>query len=307
MNVQFIHAEVYSQVKSQKNKGTGECRRAASDILDEAIRASSFYVHIKNIETPTCLHGLDAAEMQQWSRDFLVSAADQKSAPDKNGKIKKQKTDVGILLVAVASFPGPADQSIAAYLDWKSAATKFFIEKYGRNLVSVLEHTDEANGHLHAIVADDGRPISHLHDGYASNQICKKAKAKDKERRAKYVVAMVKFQDDYHQKVGLASGFSRIGPARQRLARNVYKSQKLQLETNVLDIARIRAREKGISDTEDAVILKLSAAAIRVKTLTKQLDLVRNEYAQKLEILNEMQKNQLNHHFAVANAKKCKM
>lgn len=50
--------------------------------------------------------------------------------------------------------------------EYKNDAIAFLSNKYGKKLVSVIEHTDEANPHFHFyVIQDPGKRFDLIHDG----------------------------------------------------------------------------------------------------------------------------------------------
>ena len=52
---------------------------------------------------------------------------------------------------------------------WKALNVAYFCEKFGPNVVSIVEHLDEKHGHLHVLVSAGGRSVKPLHPGYAAS------------------------------------------------------------------------------------------------------------------------------------------
>lgn len=132
-------------------------------------------------------------------------------------------------MTVVLSHPGgvPGDELD----DWRKRSIDWLRDRYGEQLKTVVEHTDEAHPHLHAYVIPDTLRAYDLHDGRKAKE---KAQADGLDSTAQnraYKEAMRGFQDDYYSKVGQACGLSRIGPKRRRLSREQWKAEQVQADT----------------------------------------------------------------------------
>ena len=109
-------------------------------------------------------YGLGADELEQWCADLVATAGQQ---VDEKGR--KQRKDTAIIMGVVASYPGPPDEGDPNYVRWKALNVAYFCEKFGPNVVSIVEHLDEKHGHLHVLVSAGGRSVKPLHPGYAAS------------------------------------------------------------------------------------------------------------------------------------------
>ena len=91
--------------------------------------------------TPRTLYGLGVDELEQWCADLVAAAGQQ---VDEKGR--KQRKDTAILMGVVASYPGPPDEVDPNYVRWKALNVAYFCEKFGPNVVSIVEHLDENMG-----------------------------------------------------------------------------------------------------------------------------------------------------------------
>jgi hypothetical protein len=101
-------------------------------------------------------------------------------------------------------------------------------EQYGPRLRSIVEHTDEANPHLHFYAVPlPGERFEVLHPGRSA--AAKKAQegAKKGAQNAAYKAAMRGWQDDFSN-VAARFGLARLGPGKRRLTRGAWKAEQEQ-------------------------------------------------------------------------------
>jgi hypothetical protein len=156
---------------------------------------------------------------------------------------RKQRVDTPILLGAVASFPQPANESNCAYVEWRDRTLAFFRQRYGAHLVAVLEHLDEAHGHLHALVANDGASVKPLHAGHAAAM----KMTGPKPRSQAYKAAERALQDEFHAQVAAPCGMARVGPRRRRLTRAEWQSDQLAQRTLTAQAAAIAEATRALA------------------------------------------------------------
>lgn len=242
---QFFREETYGQFRSQGAPTTragkpSRGRRApgklsAGDILAEACRIAGSHPHVKTPSPARVLHGLSPADLPCWY-DQLVLLASRQVTPShtKSGAVtaRRQRSDTPIVLGAVASYPGPADDNDDGYVRWRELTVTFMQSHYVDGLVSVLEHVDEAYGHLHGIVSNAGASVKPMHAGHAA--AAKAGTAKDKS--AAYRAAERELQDAFFAQVAKHCNLARVGPRRRRLTRAEWHvDQEARLEARKLE------------------------------------------------------------------------
>ncbi|WP_139227224.1 hypothetical protein [Collimonas sp. OK307] len=225
---------------------------AARQVIAEAIREQGAAPHVDSPKPPTLLFGMAAEDLALWweqvedmSKNVTVSTV--------KGE-RKQRSDTPILLGAVASYPGPADESDPLYVEWRGRTVAWLKDHYKGTLVTVMEHTDESYGHIHALCCDAGRSIKSLHAGFSA---ASKVEGK-KEKSDAYKIAERALQDDYSKNVGVESGLARIGPKRRRLTRSAWRAE--QQSNTSLALATTHAR-CVINDAETKAAEIIAAAS----------------------------------------------
>lgn len=240
MSYQFIHIEDYSRTIAKKKKNDGKEKynketkgRSVRDIIAEAKREEGNCPHVENPTEPILLYGKSLDEVERLVYEYH----DKTKLKDKNGKEKKLRSDANILLAGVVSLN---KDNADIWDDYKNDAIAYLSNKYGKKLVSVIEHTDEANPHFHFyVIQDPGKRFDLIHDG-------KKAlfENKDKikhEQNIAYLNAMRDFQEDFFKVVSSNYGLSKDGPKRARMSRSDYF--KLGREVKLINQVKIKAKK----------------------------------------------------------------
>lgn len=276
MGFQFVSEQCYSRVRGQQSavasggraqktqpQRCARTRFSAREILQEALRLEGHCPHVASPQPPREHYGLPAQLLMAWY-DTLEQRAQQTRVQTAARGWIQQRADTPILLAAVASYPGPANDDEPLYVRWREHTVAFFRERYGKHLVSILEHVDEANGHLHALVAKEGASVKTLHSGHAAKLQALAAGHSAREQHRAYRSGTRAYQEEFYQKVGLPSGLLRFGPRRarktraeyladqeqqRRLAQALLEKEKAEREKDAAEAAR-RAAERDLAAFE---------------------------------------------------------
>lgn len=279
MAYQFARIELYSR--------SGKSGRTTDYIFDEVTRVPSASVHVPSPRPPEVVYGLhpDAVRALHDERASVAKA----SRTDKNGKTslkairKDQNTLAGLIFshpVSMDEYRGSAEvrRDVSA---WEQQSIEWLRAQYEDRLVSVVRHTDESHPHLHAYLLPDDTEMraGFLHPGYpAKNAVLatgplpgedKKAMGKRADRA--YVAGMRAWLDDYHTKVAIPAGLTRLGAGKRRLTRAQWHQEKAQAAAlkQALERARVveatgrayidRTKKKAAAIKSDAQRAKASA------------------------------------------------
>ena len=223
---QFIHIEAYSLNVSKKkiNKKYNEETkgRNVSDVINEAKRKPGFCDHVETPEEPIILYGVSPDEVEALAQSYFNNT----KLTDSLGRPRALRKDANVLLAGVVSLNSEIS---TIWDDYKNDTIKYLQEKYGDALVSVVEHIDEENPHIHFYcVQKHGEKFDLLHDGKkAFSEVGGKIQYK-KEKAFKE--AMRTLQNDFFLKVAAGYGLMKTGPRRQRLTNEDYWNQKREVE-----------------------------------------------------------------------------
>ncbi|TAY24449.1 hypothetical protein ELH92_25845 [Rhizobium ruizarguesonis] len=269
MAYQFARIELYSR--------SGKAGRTTDYIFDEVSRVPSASVHVTSPKPPEVVYGIDADAVRALHDERAAAAKTPRT--DKNGKttLKAIRKDQNTLAGLIFSHPVTMDEYRTSadvrrdVADWERRSIAWLRERHGDRLVSVIRHTDESHPHLHAYLLPDDMQMRAglLHPGYpAKNAVLaagplpgedKKAMGKRADRA--YVAGMRRWLDDYHEKVAIPAGLTRLGAGKRRLTLAQWHAEKAQaaaLKQAVERAAVVEANGRAYIDRT-----KRKAAAIR--------------------------------------------
>lgn len=276
---QFLRVETFAQVRGQLGptraaggrggKG-GQQKLTARQAIEEATRAENCTPHVPSPIKPNTLFGIESSELLAWCDSLYEQAAAQK-VETKTG-FKKQRTDTPILLGAVASFPSAADENNVEYTNWRSLTVKFLKEKYGDNLISVVEHTDETFGHIHGLISNAGKSVKMLHDGHLAAM---EASGREAQGTA-YKRGCAALQDQFYEAVGLPCGLARTGPRQARKTRSEWLADQRASEHLASEKKRIEAlKAEAVEQLKAATSTRADAKKVHAATLEKHAEITR--------------------------------
>ena len=271
MSYQFIHIEDYSKVISKKrgNGGKGKYNeetkgRSVRDIIAEAKREEGNCPHVENPKPPLLLYGKNLDEVEKLAYEYHENT----KLTDKNGKEKKLRSDANILLAGVVSLN---KDNIEIWDEYKKDAISFLKNKYGKKLVSVIEHTDEENPHFHFyVIQEQGKRFDLIHDG--KKALFENRDKKKHDQNIAYLNAMRKVQEDFFRVVSSNYGLSKDGPKRKRTSRKDYFKQKreIKLIQQVKEQAKIDGYNFAVDDFHGKSWLNKVVTSFTVKNSTLQ-------------------------------------
>ncbi|MEH4848866.1 plasmid recombination protein [Escherichia coli] len=271
MSYQFIHVEDYSKVIAKKrgNGGKGKYNeetkgRSVRDIIAEAKREEGNCPHVENPKPPLLLYGKNLDEVEKLAYEYHENT----KLTDKNGKEKKLRSDANILLAGVVSLNRENED---IWDEYKNDAIAFLSNKYGKKLVSVIEHTDEANPHFHFyVIQDPGKRFDLIHDG--KKALFENRDKKKHDQNIAYLNAMRKVQEDFFRVVSSNYGLSKDGPKRKRTSRKDYFKQKreIKLIQQVKEQAKTDGYNFAVDDFHGKSWLNKVVTSFTVKNSTLQ-------------------------------------
>ncbi|PTP82937.1 plasmid recombination protein [Vibrio splendidus] len=244
---QFFHFETYARIENKNKKSFGS-------ISKEFMRAHGNCPHVKKPEIPRILYGVDAFSANE------ISSKIADNGKDKCGR--KIRKDAQTVLSGVMSFPRHLkDEDECLYEKWLNENINFLACKYGKNLLSVIEHNDEEHPHIHFIVSVPASSLAgechimHVHDPIKKRDTTKGGR---KAKFNAYKEACRKLQDEYYNAVSVRFGLLRIGPKKKRLSRCEYmaaKNEAILLAKNTRNNEKIKS---DISIEKEVILYKES-------------------------------------------------
>lgn len=202
---QFIRIESYGRSSPKKAK-SGFCQNI-NDVINEAKRDLDSIPHVKDPKPPVYLHGRPLDELPMVCEEWASSMTDAKG--------RALRKDALCLVAGVVSAPAGMEQWQA----FRDESVEWLKRKYGDSLVSVVEHVDEDNPHIHFyVIPRPGQRFETIHEGRAASDAVQGKNMKASKEVA-YDAAMTGFQDRFHADVAARFDFNRIGPAAPRVSR----------------------------------------------------------------------------------------
>lgn len=241
MAYQFIHIEDYgiNISKKRSNNGTSEKYkketkgRTVSQIISEAKRDNGFCSHVEKPEDPIILYGKSLDEVEKLAMEYHSKT----KIIDKNGKEKKLRSDANVLLAGVISLNR---ENMEIWEDYKNDSIAYLKNKYGKKLISVIEHTDEEHPHIHFYcIQDIGKKFDLIHDG--KKALYENKDKKKHDQNIAYLDSMRAFQEDFFKVVSSNYGLSKDGPKRARMSRSDYF--KLGREVKLINQVKVKAKK----------------------------------------------------------------
>jgi FtsZ-binding cell division protein ZapB len=214
-------------------------------------------------------------------------------------------------------------EDIKSYLQWRTDMANFAIKdakSRGLEVLSVVEHLDEAYPHIHVIsipliTEDNPRcDAKRCHDGHRASEIARKktlesnsdlprkeaTKSAVNAGTAAFKQAMQEWQNKVYNDVSVKHGLTRIGPARARLSRSAWVKTK-QMATQLVSLTRkvglkkeefdqVKNKVDSMVDTLDAVYSENNSLTAENKSLSSDSQRLAGDVA-RLQKENEALKS----------------
>ncbi|UFS65734.1 plasmid recombination protein [Paracoccus denitrificans] len=186
----------------------------------------------------------------------------RKEQPERKDAARTIRSDTHVLIASVFSFPDPVeDMNEADYLRWRKDVIAFARDDAARNgaeVLSIVEHLDEAHPHVHVLAVPlcaDGNmrmDAKRCHESFrAQTEHAQKGWSGSPSRS--YKQAMRGWQDRYHAEVGSKHGQARTGPKRDRLDRRAWNARKARLQALKEEVIAVEraAEARRLADEEE--------------------------------------------------------
>jgi len=295
MAYQFIHAETYSRKKTDK-------KFSVKEIIGEASRKEGDCPHVPEPHPPNLVYGIGLDELESL-HDSMCDNAKMTNNKGQSRSIRKDQQTLGTV---VLSFPSIAEKEDPKaynqnYENWKKLSVDWLKEKYGDELKTVIEHTDESHPHLHAyLIPDDLKSDKYNIGRRAKTDFLKSDESKKLEPKEankvgdrKYKEAWREWQDSYYEKVAIPCGLSRIGPGKRRLSRDAWQKENQQAQSLKRAISQknsfvSKTKEQAKSEAEQLIAQAKEQAAKILQDADQQLTKIKNEISQEEEKLKDI-------------------
>ena len=225
---QFIHINSYSLTTPKKAKEGGH---SVKSIVGEANRVPGNHPHVPNPLPPVLLHGKPLEILESTCEEWASTMTDAKG--------RKLRKDALCLVAGVVSAPAEIGEGWPAFRDESVAWLK---RKYGDQLQTLVEHTDEDQPHIHFyVVPKPGQRFDTIHQGRAAADAIP-SKGTKASREIAYNAAMTRYQDDFSEAVALHHGMTRIGPGAPRVTRaEAVKRKEIRKELGAQLVREVKA------------------------------------------------------------------
>lgn len=282
MAYQFARIEIFA--RSDKEG------RTTAFVFDEVARVPSASVHVQSPKPPEVVYGLDVDALRTLHDERAASAKTPRT--DKNGKttFKAIRKGQNTLVAVVFSHPATMEDYRASadvrrdVQKWERASIDWLREQYGDRLVSVVRHTDESHPHVHAYLLPDDAEMraGRLHPGYAAKNAVidggmlpgENKKTLDKRANRAYVGGLRAWLDDYHERVAVPAGLTRLGAGKRRLTRAQWHQEKAQaaaLKQAVERAAVVEAKGRAYIENTKRKAAAIKADAAKTKASADRL------------------------------------
>lgn len=262
MTAQWLRIETFA-IASHGGRWT------VRQVVHEAYRVDGAHPHVLAPDARV-IHG-EAESARVIAEAEAITAA----ARDASGHRARRTTPV--LLSAVASHPEDPrsidPETVARRERWKGRVLDAWKRWWGDRLRAVVEHLDEAQHHLHALVLaplERGRiAMASIFPAVAArNEARALGQTKPMQDRA-YRAGLRALQDLFWHDVSLPEGHARIGAGRQRLSRAEWHARRAETARLAQAARAVEQREARLAEAErafaeaDGVRLAAVAAAQR--------------------------------------------
>lgn len=252
---EMCHSQILSQSRPLKDGGKSAVRgkSAAYDIVAELARKKSHCNHLDAPSPAVAHYGPEPEDLIDWYVDLQRKARLQTEQKVRDGEIHsvKQRKSTAIIMVALASYPGSPDHNDARYVEWLELNVEFAKRRYGKNLVGIYEHTDEPHGHLHILVANEGKPIKPLMAGDGAFKKTLDAGGSRAEAGAAKNLANSALLDDYYEHVNAPIGIARKNKTpRARMSWKAAKVGQLKEVESFQDEERARIKAASMKNAD---------------------------------------------------------
>jgi hypothetical protein len=251
---QFAHISTFSR----KGNSTS---RTVSDVAKEAARIEGHAPHVDTPAPPVIIFGMNPVDIPDEIESRIHAS---KSALRGSGRSPVRR-DTHVLEGMVFShpcycqpspigLPSLGDATVREeYLAWRTATIDWAhanSAKRGLEILSIVEHLDEGHPHIHvlSIARNDRLDAKAAHPGHVAKNMAVAVGESPAMANRKYKEAMREWQDEYHVAVGEPHGLARLGPAKRRLSRSQWQTEKAEAlrrakRLKAIDSAERKSRE----------------------------------------------------------------
>lgn len=272
----FAHKQTYSQKGNSKSLSI----RA---IIDELERMEGACPHVLEPQPPMVIEGMQPSALhdqlvEQFTERNRELRKMRKEFPERKSNLRAIRQDTHILVAAVYSYPDSVtDMDEDEYQAWREDVIAFAKRDAEHNVLEVMtvvEHRDEAHPHLHILSV----PLITQANPRMNAKLCHEGHVEQDKHAANgwsgspsqsYKKAMRAWQDRYHQDVGSKHGQARTGPKRRRMDRARWKAEQTRIVL-LKDVEKAERRARNAASRAEAAEAQEQATAMRSAALRLQ-------------------------------------
>lgn len=265
----FAHKQTYSQKGNSKSL-------PIKSIIDELERLMGACPHVLEPLPPLIIEGMQPSDVhtkiqERFAEQNRYLRKARKDFPEQKGSLRGIRTDTHILVASVFSYPDSiADMVEEEYQAWRADVIAFAKQDAKDNeleVMTVVEHRDEAHPHLHILAvplitqANPRMNAKLCHEGHVAQDKHVANEWSGSPSRS-YKQAMRGWQDSYHREVGSKHGQARKGPKRRRLDRATWKAEQERVSL-LKNVEKAERRARSSTNRADAAEAREQAAAMK--------------------------------------------
>lgn len=251
---QFAHVQSYSLKGNKTN-------RDIKSVLLENSREPGNFNHVKNKPKMNLLFGKNPIDLLEIIQDRV-----KKAKVDLKGTGLRIQKNTHLLEGAVFSHPSAIEflrnnhEEQQKYKAWRNDMIDYAkkdAEERGLEVLSVVEHLDEAYPHIHvlsvakATTENPRLDVKHCNVGHIAAKAGAKNGLNAREQMKEYRKAMSRWQDRIYENVSIKNGLTRVGPRMARLTRPEWNQKKKAAELMQIELGIKNGLEREIGDLND--------------------------------------------------------
>jgi hypothetical protein len=251
---------------------------SAEDIAGEAMRTPGHHPHVPNPQEPKILLGADPRTTARRALDWMAMRPPETyQRTTKTGRTitvkRKPRRDTPVMASGVVSLPAHLEETV--WPAYRSAVLEALKARYGKRLLSVVEHLDEANPHIHFfLVPLPSETFGAVHPGYSARTDARRQGLTSGKVRRAFVEAMTAWNDWLFQASGAAGfGIERLGPRRSRTLRPTALARQKEAHDGTVaeEMARSAIHLKNILESAAEAEAREKAARSELAKVQRKL------------------------------------
>ena len=272
----------FARTETLSRKGNSS-RRGLTAVANELARKPDACPHVTTPRPPNVLAGMSPSDIPEHVEAAIKAQTAELRDGRKRGdhKIRSPRRDSHVVESQVYSWPETVDaikaddETRSRYIAWCDdmiAHARADLDARGLDVLSIVEHMDEAHPHLHVVAMPRAKASPRLdaRETHPGHLAMRDAQARGEQGAAAWSAAMRQWQDDVYTNVSHKYGLTRDGPKRRRETRAAWKARQHNAELQAqaaahltTTSAEIQAAAAAVAERERAVSARESAVRAR--------------------------------------------